>query len=278
MIRNFEDSDIAERYNKYRPGYPSIIRKVIFDRVEGSKSTQPRGFKKFSAMLDVACGSGQNTHLFAPYFDSILGIDISPYQISVAEEKNKNENVKFQQVDNNLFPLEDNSVDVVTCATAAHYLDIPTFESECMRVLRPGGCATGFCYNLECVNIWNSPIDVKSEFQKIYTDFEKNIGHEPRFRTYWEKYRSAFEQIKTTSKVIREDLWDVTEYTLAQFESYCRTFGDYHTFIKEGRAINEDPLEVFISKLKDLLEVQDVEDEKIKLAVTHSYSMFIFSK
>ncbi|XP_077971594.1 putative methyltransferase DDB_G0268948 [Styela clava] len=139
LLRFFEGRKIAKFYDKNRPPYPSIVSNAIMKYVHSKTESNIKG-SKLCKMLDVGCGGGQSIHSFAEYFDSLLGIDISEAQIDFAKEHNSFKNVDFRVVNNNLFPVEDETVDLVTCASTAHWLNVATFEKECNRVLKTGGC------------------------------------------------------------------------------------------------------------------------------------------
>lgn len=46
--------------------------------------------------VDVGCGSGQCTDLFAPHFKQVLGTDVSAAQINAAKAQEHPSNVEFQ--------------------------------------------------------------------------------------------------------------------------------------------------------------------------------------
>lgn len=49
-----------------------------------------------SCLVDVGCGSGQSTHLFAEHFNKVVGVDVSPDQLSQGREQYKHlTNVSF---------------------------------------------------------------------------------------------------------------------------------------------------------------------------------------
>ena len=46
--------------------------------------------------MDVGCGTGQNTYLYADVFKRVIGTDVSPSQVAEANKDNKREHVKFE--------------------------------------------------------------------------------------------------------------------------------------------------------------------------------------
>ena len=49
-------------------------------------------------VLDVGCGSGQCTNLLAPYFDRVVGTDVSVAQIAAAQSNQHAPNVQFKYI------------------------------------------------------------------------------------------------------------------------------------------------------------------------------------
>ena len=46
--------------------------------------------------LDVGCGTGQLTRSLVPYFDEVLGVDVSSAQIDVAKTAQNQKNISFR--------------------------------------------------------------------------------------------------------------------------------------------------------------------------------------
>lgn len=94
-------------------------------------------------LLDVATGTGYTALGFAPYVQSVVGVDVSGGMLEEARKRAVAQgiaNATFQEApaEEMLFP--DASFDLVTCRVAAHhFLDIYRFAREAARVLKPGG-------------------------------------------------------------------------------------------------------------------------------------------
>lgn len=131
--------------------------------------------------MDVGCGSGQGTELLAPYFLTVVGIDISRAQLATADAEEHAPNVCYRykthyysnNINNTLacfvifiqhclaicfsirespaedLPFEDESTDLVTSFSAAHWFDHPRFLREADRILRPGGCLALLSYTMD---------------------------------------------------------------------------------------------------------------------------------
>ena len=78
-FRLFEDADHAKLYSKFRPTYPADLIDFVVTFCK-DKIQQPTKSPALLA-IDVGCGPGQSTLLFANHFDKVIGFDISEAQI-----------------------------------------------------------------------------------------------------------------------------------------------------------------------------------------------------
>lgn len=131
----FKNRSIALAYAKFRPGYPKELTDVVVKHLKDMKCYDEYSGGK--TMLDAGCGSGQIVDLFADRFDKIIGFDISPEQIDVANSFNQRSNVTYVVGRGEAIPADDSSVDLVISGLAVHWMDIPRFLIECNRVLKP---------------------------------------------------------------------------------------------------------------------------------------------
>ena len=142
MHRFYESKEIVDAYVKYRPPYPEkLVEQVMKYRGEDEMEN-----KTYNLLLDVGCGSGQACSLFQPYFEKIVGIDISEEQIKQAIINNKHQNISYQIGCAEKISASDKSVDMVIAGIAAHWFDLPKFFEEVERVLKPNACLAMFSY------------------------------------------------------------------------------------------------------------------------------------
>lgn len=95
-------------------------------------------------VLDLGCGVGRNSFYMADNYDAkVFGYDFSPDAIEKAKKIHAHKLITYQERDiGKLFPLEDNSVDMildVTASNALHDFGRSVYLKECARVLKPGG-------------------------------------------------------------------------------------------------------------------------------------------
>ena len=140
MSRNFEDRNHAKLYRSFRSGYPDILYKQIMEYLSEKCNT------RFLA-LDIGCGSGQGTLPLSKYFETVIGVDISKAQIAETPKSCRNVSFRVGNAENLDF-VKSGSVDLITVASALHWMDKRKFYTEAKRVLRDGGVLAVYGYRL----------------------------------------------------------------------------------------------------------------------------------
>ena len=131
-------SGAAADYQAYRPKYPD----ALFGYLASLVPTHDLAW-------DCATGNGQSAIKLTPYFRSIVALDASPEQLALAST---HERIIYVLSLADRTPLPDASVDLVTVASAFHWLDFPRFYDEVRRVARPNAILAVWGYKLPSVN------------------------------------------------------------------------------------------------------------------------------
>ncbi|KAM9347451.1 putative methyltransferase [Symphorus nematophorus] len=139
--RLFEGKDHASIYQKYRFMPPDELKSIILQYL-GKKKGEPHVLA-----VDLGCGTGQNSRLLAPYFQEVVGIDVSECQLDEARAVPGYTNITYRKGTAEDLPFPDSSVDLLTAASAAHWFDQSRFLAEASRVLKPRGCMALLGYN-----------------------------------------------------------------------------------------------------------------------------------
>ncbi|CAN5226340.1 hypothetical protein BH20ACI1_BH20ACI1_02380 [soil metagenome] len=96
-------------------------------------------------VLDYGCGLGDNSVLVASRGAKVVGVDISPELIELAEKRldahKFRDRADFRIGSAHELPLADESVDVVFGMAILHHLDLQLASGEVFRVLKKGGRA-----------------------------------------------------------------------------------------------------------------------------------------
>ncbi len=103
------------------------------------------GDVKGKTVLDYGCGLGDNSVLLADRGAKVIGVDISPDLMELAQKRieahNMQDLTEFRIGSAHELPLEDESVDVVFGMAILHHLDLDISSKEVYRVLKNGGRA-----------------------------------------------------------------------------------------------------------------------------------------
>lgn len=128
-----EASDIYDTYEGlFFPYLFNMIRQVLEERFIPM-------LPKRAKVLDIGCGTGQQTIFFKEKGFDVIGIDISSGLVRVANRK-IGENICIVS-DACKLPFPDGYFDAISSAgsTLNHIPDYPCFFNEICRVLKPGG-------------------------------------------------------------------------------------------------------------------------------------------
>ena len=99
-----------------------------------------------TAVLEIGCGLGRVLVHFAPYFQTVHGIDIAPEMIEQARRLDLPENVRLASTDGaGLEPYSDRQFDLVYSVLVFQHIPdesvVARYVEETERVLKPGGRA-----------------------------------------------------------------------------------------------------------------------------------------
>lgn len=101
------------------------------------------GTEKFARILDLACGPGIVTEAIAPCANEIIGVDVTPKMIELAEARARKANLthaKFQLAPAEQLPFPDAHFNaIVTRLSFHHFVDLPLVLKELRRTLTPHG-------------------------------------------------------------------------------------------------------------------------------------------
>jgi SAM-dependent methyltransferase len=213
----------AAGYAAYRPHYPGALYAWLASLVQAH-----------DAAWDCATGNGQAAHGLVPYFEQIYATDASVAQLEHVVPHSK---IAYQVATAEASGLGQASVDLVTVAQAAHWLDLPLFYAEVKRVLRPGGVIALWTYSTLHINPVIDPIIIS-----YYTDIVGSFWP-PERRHVEDRYASfdfPFEPIEPVSFNM-ELRWNLTELM-----GYMSTWSSTQRYI---RSKGTDPLQQIAESL-----------------------------
>jgi SAM-dependent methyltransferase len=122
---------VAEGYAAHRPQYhPLIMQKIrTWLALDG----------QLEHALDVGCGTGLSTVALRGLVARVVGIDGSADMIAVAQARNTDDHIVYQQAAAEHLPFADAEFDLITVCGAINWIDRTRFLPEARRVLKPQG-------------------------------------------------------------------------------------------------------------------------------------------
>ena len=206
----------AEKYKDYRPKYPDSIFEYLASMTDSH-----------NLAWDCATGNGQAAISLTNYYDRVFGSDISAEQIKYAQRSPK---IDYQVRSCNKSGLPDNSVDLITVMTAAHWFeDLHAFQKECQRISKVGAKVAIISYSTPNFSI--SPI-INNIFNEAYycslqQCYPKRVME--NMRNFYYDLSLNLEQIATPSFQIEHD-WNFN-----QFIKYLETFSCSRMFFQQNQ-------------------------------------------
>lgn len=245
-VRLFELASHAADYVAFRPTYSKSVIDVLLDYVSR------RGGGGFDRAVDLACGSGQSTFPLCKDFRHCVGIDISPEQIAQARAMGKKleiTNAEFKVADATHLPVESSSVDLITIATAWHWItDKDRLYSECKRVLKPGGCLAVYSYNLVKIE---DPVVT----ELIHTFYAKLDAYwHPEFNYIRNNYRDV---VLPFSEVERFETTMCCRTSLPGLIGFLASLSSYRTYLKKCPVIAASDLQQLKQAIEEKLDKAD---------------------
>lgn len=128
----------AAAYASYRPAYPDAFVAEIVSFAPGRRLA-----------WDCATGNGQAARLIAAHFENVTATDASTEQIRNAIPHPR---VHYRVSREDSSGAVDNSVELVTVATALHWLDLNRFYAEVRRVLVDEGVVAAWGYGYPSIS------------------------------------------------------------------------------------------------------------------------------
>jgi ubiquinone/menaquinone biosynthesis C-methylase UbiE len=181
-------------YAQVRPNYPKELYQFIIENCQGHERA-----------WDCATGNGQAALALADYFDEVIATDASARQLAEAVPNPK---VQYRLAPAEASGLADQSVDLITVATALHWFDLEGFYAEVKRVARPGAVVAAWGY-------WRTVIS--PEVDAVVEELREQV-----LGPYWsssvENVRGGYEQLAFPFTPIAVSSFEIkAERTLEEF-------------------------------------------------------------
>jgi SAM-dependent methyltransferase len=123
----------AQIYAEHRPRYPENLIEDLRLRTIGDHG---------GLLIDWGCGNGEFTLPLSPYFDGVKAVDVNVDRISIAEESARKkgiENIEWHIGNAEDLKIAPGSCDLITCASAFHWMDRELLSERAFKGLRSDG-------------------------------------------------------------------------------------------------------------------------------------------
>jgi SAM-dependent methyltransferase len=92
------------------------------------------------AALEIGCGAGAFSRLLAERFHYVLGLDLAPEMVRIAQERSKSyPNVEYQTADVLEWGFPEEKFDCVVSIATFHHLPLEVMLQKAKSALKPGG-------------------------------------------------------------------------------------------------------------------------------------------
>ncbi|MEX0968186.1 MAG: class I SAM-dependent methyltransferase [Bacteroidia bacterium] len=207
-----------------RPSYPE----ELFAFLSGAAPAK-------DVAWDCATGNGQAATSLSRYFKQVIATDASQAQIANARQL---PNIQYSVAPAEESGLPENSVSLVTVATALHWFDLDRFYAEVKRVLKPGGILAAWSYSGNSVNT-----DVDPHLNRLWHKILD--GYWPaKSQIVWEKYRTIpfpFAETAHPEFQIKEQ-WNLKEQL-----NYLMSWSGTQRYLERNR---KNPIEIIEDDLR----------------------------
>ena len=202
--------DVAESYDRVRPGYPADI---IADLVALA------GIGPGTRVLEIGCGTGQLTMPLIEHGAALTAVELGPRLAAIAAAKT---GAEVLVADFDTWDGPRARFDLVVSATAFHWLDPDTRLARIAHLLRPGGAlATIATYHV----LGGSEAYFAQAQREIYPRWYPTADpREPRPRADDIRYDRDLERGGLFGRItFRRHTWDA-DYTSAEYVDLLRTY------------------------------------------------------
>lgn len=234
----------TEGYDKYRIVPPDDL---LFSLIKLSKKNKP------SYVVDLGCGTGLSTRIWADHADKIIGVDPSEDMIKEAKKHTIQNNINYIINYANKTNVEDNVADIVTASASIHWMDPETTLVEITRITRKGGvfAAYGNRYPL-----FLSSVELHSmykEFRVKLDALEKVVHHNKDFTKYrWDTIASIYSNSNKFSFFSEFYFHSIENWSYHQFVGWLNTLGGIRILMNSGYSSDKIGLEKLLEKSKKI--------------------------
>lgn len=133
----------GKNYAEVRRDYHDSVYQTVFDQHVSTGG-------KLDTLLDVGCGPGNVARSLGVHFAQVIGLDPSDGMVKTARSlgggSGTSEPIRYEiSTAERMDMIQDESIDLITVANAAHWFDMPKFWLRAAQVLKLGGSVAIWC-------------------------------------------------------------------------------------------------------------------------------------
>lgn len=239
----------AEIYNTYRPHPPPIVFRIL---------TRIACIAKPKLVVDLGSGTGISTFAWSDFAERVIGIERNANLRHFAERKQatseRYKHISFQASTASNIEIQDQSVDVVTCAQSLHWMEPDSTLREAKRILRSGGLFAAYDYLFPPSFNWKVE-RAFDNFINCVNAWEKKLG-QSTFGTFHWKPREFVEKMRKSGhfQYVRElYIHNTDEGDFKKLIGLALSYGDIHELLNAGATTSELGLDELINTARRIM-------------------------
>ena len=165
-------------YDRYRPTPPAEIMELAAGWT---------GAGEVELVVDLGCGTGLSTRPWATRSRSVIGIDPSEDMLAAARAATSGNNITYELGTGQSSGLGDTCADIITCSSAAHWMEPKPTVEEITRVLKRNGILV------------------------VYGHYYPVFLQSPALTSFYERWRKNLDELEYRTEKQSAKKWPLTE-------------------------------------------------------------------
>lgn len=236
-------------YDLYRPDYP----KELFSDIKLYSR-----YSSISRILEIGIGTGQATLPFLEEGCNVTAVELGDRLSAFVQKKYENyPNFKVIHSDFMKIDFEEESFDLIYCATAYHWLPQPESINKIARLLKPGGTIALF---------WNHPFpnredDVTNQInQEVYQKYSPSDKKQLEF-SHNDLMRRKNELFNTSFTDIKAHLYHrMRTLSSEEYLGLLNTYSDHRLLPKDVKSSFEQEMKQKLDQAGGFIRIYDTLD------------------
>jgi ubiquinone/menaquinone biosynthesis C-methylase UbiE len=168
----------ADDFDTCRPSPPPVIVDIL---TQVAQTSYPR------LVVDLGCGTGLSTNIWADKAESVIGIDNTYEMLHTARIRAGSDKVRYVYGTATQTGLTDGCADIVTCSQSLHWMNPAEIFGEVRRILRPNGVFAAYDFDWPpTIDNWEAEMALNALMARVFV-LEKERQYATGFKR-WDKY------------------------------------------------------------------------------------------